>query len=209
MGYAPRRMSRRARIMAGHAGTGAGLSCADGIRAAADVTAGMDHGRSRGDGGGFVVRRWDTRRGGCHGGHGSWPVTRANPPLRCASGVGAGFLAIRNAPHARRNPRHGDCRINGRETRPPSAMRNAPHARRHPRHGDHRINARETRPPSWSARRWGAGLSPQRDVVDISTGRRDGDHAVDGGKPAPTMRVGCRGGFPRDAKCVPCPAIPT
>jgi hypothetical protein len=35
------------------------------------------------------------------------------------------------------------------------------------------------RPPSWPARRWGAGLSPRRDNVDISTGRRDGRHAVD------------------------------
>jgi hypothetical protein len=38
--------------------------------------------------------------------------------VRCATGVGAGFPAMRFNPHARRDPRHGDHRINARETRP-------------------------------------------------------------------------------------------
>jgi hypothetical protein len=54
-------------------------------------------------------------------------------------------------------------------------------------------------------RGWGgAGLSPRRDVVDISTARRDGLRAVDGGKPAPTMRDGFREpSRPRDPNLLP------
>jgi hypothetical protein len=54
----------------------------------------------------------------------------------------------------------------------------------------------------------GAGLSPQRNDVDVCTERRNEYRADDGGKPAPTMRDGCRGGFPRRAKCPSCPARP-
>jgi hypothetical protein len=64
-------------------------------------------------------------------------------------------------------------------------MRNTPHARRNPRHGDHRIHERETRPPSWPAARLGAGLTSTDGIcaaADVTPGM---DHGRSRGQTRP------------------------